>query len=62
MVNAYGERREIAERIAQGRTAIRVVQQAKSKPDARMPKVNDVALPQGKSYRARSLPHLKCYP
>jgi PrtD family type I secretion system ABC transporter len=41
MVNAYGERREIAERIAQGRTAIRVVQQAKSKPDARMPKVND---------------------
>ncbi|MFL4998502.1 MAG: type I secretion system permease/ATPase, partial [Microvirga sp.] len=41
MVNAYGERREIAERIAQGRTAIRVVQQAKSKPEARMPKVND---------------------
>lgn len=41
MVNAYGERREIAERIAQGRTAIRVAQQAKAKPDARMPKVNE---------------------
>jgi ATP-binding cassette subfamily C protein/ATP-binding cassette subfamily C protein EexD len=41
MVNAYGERREIAERISQGRTAIRVVQQAKSKSDARMPKVNE---------------------
>lgn len=41
MVNAYGERREIAERIAQGRTAIRVVQQTKSKPETRMPKVNE---------------------
>jgi PrtD family type I secretion system ABC transporter len=41
MVNAYGERREIAERISQGRTAIRVVQQAKSKSDARMPKVDE---------------------
>lgn len=41
MVNAYGERREIAERIAQGRTAIRVVQQTKSKPETRMPKVKE---------------------
>jgi PrtD family type I secretion system ABC transporter len=41
MVNAYGERRDIAERIAQGRTAIKVVQQARSKPDARMPRVNE---------------------
>ena len=41
MVNAYGERREIAERIAQGNTAIKVVPQAKSKPEPRMPKVKE---------------------
>jgi len=41
MVNAYGERREIAERIAQGHTAIKVVPQAKSKPEPRMPKVKE---------------------
>ena len=41
IVNAYGERREIAERIAQGNTAIKVVPQAKSKPEPRMPKVKE---------------------
>ncbi len=41
MVNAYGERRDIAEQIAQGRTAIRVAQPPKRKPEVHMPKVSE---------------------
>ena len=42
LVNAYGERRDIAERIAQGRTAMKGIQkQVKRIPEPRMPKVGE---------------------
>lgn len=52
MVNAYGDRREIAEKISQGRTAIRVARQAKPKPEPRMPKVNEGPMIAAPSQRA----------